>query len=79
MRHGEFVRIAAIAIDAEKSWLEAHVFVTGFTYSALPAADPRIHQPDIADRDALGFRAERHHFADGLMTHGQRQRHTAIL
>ena len=37
-----------------------------------------MHQPAVADLDALGVGADGDDFADILMTHGQRQLHAAI-
>ena len=83
MRHRHVVGIAAVAIDAERSRLQAHVLVAGEAHLAFAAAEPGIDQRDVADLEiaggSLGIRPERHDFADGLMAHGARQRHAAIL
>ena len=42
------------------------------------AADPRIGQAPVADRNIAGVRAERHHLADRLVAHGERQGHAAV-
>ena len=83
MRHRHMVGIAAVAIDAERIGLQAHVFIAGQTGLAFAAAQPRIDQRDVADLETAGFGLgvgpERQHLADRLMSHRSRQRHAAIL
>ena len=84
MRHRHVVGIAAVAIDAERIGLQAHVLVAGETGLAFAAAEPRIDQRDVADLEIAlvgGFDIgpERQHLADRLMAHRARQRHAAIL
>src|SRR5262249_17446741 len=68
---------------AESGRLEAHVFVARKTGFAFAAAEPGIHQRDVADLQSPSFgfriRSEPQDLADGLMTHRSRQRHAAIL
>src|SRR6185437_10543824 len=61
---------------------QAHVLIAGETGLAFAATEPRVDQRDVADLEAtggrLGIRPKRHHFANGLMSHGSRQRHAAV-
>ena len=83
MRHRHMVGITAVAVDAERIGLQAHILFAGEADLAFAAAEPGIDQRHVADFEiagnGLGIRPERQHFADSLMPHGSRQRHTAIL
>src|SRR5437867_768100 len=79
MRHDDVIRIAAVAIDAERARLRAQMLVAGNANRALAAADPRKHQAHLAGPDTLGVRPGGDHFADGLVAHGQREGNAAVL
>src|SRR6202040_2281659 len=74
----------AVAIDAERIRLSAHILFAGEAHLAFAAAEPGIDQCDVADLEIalVGGRdiaSERQHFTDALMSHRSRQRHAAIL
>ena len=56
----------------------AELLVAAPAYRAFAAAEPGMHQPAVADLDALGVGADGDDFADILMPHGQRQFDAAI-
>src|SRR6185312_9194913 len=70
--------IAAVRKDAEVVRLEAEIFLAAQADLALAATHPRIDESYIADLDALGVRTDGDHFADILVTHGQRQLDAAV-
>ena len=83
MRHRHVVGIAAIAVDAEQSGLQAHVLSPARQH-ALAAAKPGIDQRDVADFEiafvaGLPSGPNANDFADALVAHGPRQRYAAIL
>src|SRR5258706_57351 len=83
MRHCHMIGITAVAVDAERVGLHAHVLFAGEASLAFAAAEPGIDQRNVADLEialvvGLGIRTERQDFADGLMTHGARQRQPPI-
>ena len=71
--------VAAIAKHPEASRGQAHLVVAGNAMLAFSAAGPRVHQPMVADGDALCLRPERHHLADGLVAGNEGQRDAAVL
>ncbi|OIQ72817.1 hypothetical protein GALL_455540 [mine drainage metagenome] len=83
MRHDHVIGIAAVTINAERIRLQAHIFIAGETGLAFAAAKPGIDQGDVADLEAAGvglrIGSKCQHLANGLMPHGSRQRHAAIL
>ena len=72
-------RIAAVAIDAEKTRRGAKLLVAALAYRTSATTDPGIDQPLVTNLDAARLGADRDHLADILVAHGERQLHAAIL
>ena len=78
VRHQQVIGIAAGTEHPDAEWGAAHLFFAGPADGAFAAAEPGMHQPAVADLHALGVRADRDHFADIFVAHGQRELHAAI-
>ncbi len=61
------VREAAVAIHAQRARRAAKMLVAAGACAARTAADPREHDPAIADRNTARIWAERDHLADDLV------------
>src|SRR6185312_10234667 len=71
--------IAARPLHAEKARRHAELLLAAATGGAGAAADPRMDQPLVAFLDAGRLGAERRHFTDDLVAHGERRDEAAVL
>jgi hypothetical protein len=79
MRNYEPIGIAAVAMNAEATWLHAEVFIAVATDRADAAADPGIDEAHFADLTVGRLGSDRKDLARGLMTKGQRQLDATVL
>jgi hypothetical protein len=69
VRHKQVVRIAAVAVNAERARRHAELLFVLLADFAFAAADPWEDQTAIAKLHAHGLRPERDDLADVLVTH----------
>ena len=67
MRNQQVIAVAAGREHAEISRLEAKLLLAPFADGAFAAAHPRMHEPAIADFNALGIGTQRYDFADEVL------------
>src|SRR5579863_6639164 len=72
------VRVTAGAEHTDAERRTAELLIATPAYRAFPTAEPRMHQPPVADLDAFGIRTDRNDFADILVAHGQGQFHPPV-
>ena len=70
MRHQQMVGIAAGAEHADAERRAANLLVAAPALRAFAAAEPRMHEPAVADLDAVRVRTDGDDFADIFMPHG---------
>ena len=78
-RDDQFVGIAAVAMNAEATWLHAEVFIAVAADRTDAAADPGIDEANLADLAVGHIGSDREDLARGLMSEGQRQLDATVL